>query len=177
MKSKHVAFLVIAACAAGVLLLPQACKAASADIAWTAPVKNCNGTPLTDLSGYSMTYGRNQVTLPATANAHTVTGLAPGSWWFSLAALTAAGERSEFITVSRTVTPDEFTTVVAQTAFMAVRQNDAYVMLPVGSVPGGTKCDSNNGVIAGGKSYFAVPSSAVQWYGSTKPTVALATCF
>jgi hypothetical protein len=60
--------------------------------------------------------------------------------------------------------------------FMALRQTDRLVMLPVGTVPGQTACDPNNGVVAAGVSYYAVPTSAVTWSGTTRPEVVFAKC-
>ena len=67
-------------------------------------------------------------------------------------------------------------TAVAGIAYMATRQKDRYVMVPVGTVPGSTVCDTSNAVISAGAVYYAVPHGSVTWYGSTKPTVVMATC-
>lgn len=176
-------------------LMPSMLWAASADLSWTHPTSYTDGTPLplASITSTDIAYGLcnagktaiagtpTVVAVPAPAVSKSVTGLTNGSWCFQARTAVGASLSDYTAVVAKDVvlkpSPPSGLTVSVQTAFMAVRQNDAYVMLPVGSVPGGTKCDSNNGVIAGGKSYFAVPSSAVQWYGSTKPTVALATCF
>jgi hypothetical protein len=180
------------------LLLAIASSAfgASADLSWTPPTQYTDGTaiPAGTLTQTAILYGICNATndgllttpapvtiaVPQPANTKTITGLGNGRWCFAARADTATAQSAFTSYVNKTIilTPNPPTglTVSVQTAFMAVRQNDAYVMLPVGTIPGGTPCDSNNGVISAGKAYFAVPSKSVSWYGSTRPTVALATC-
>ena len=175
-------------------MLPALASAASADLSWTHPTSYTDGTPLplASITSSDITYGLcnagktaiagtpTVVAVPAPAAARSVTGLTNGSWCFQVRTAVGASLSDYTAVVSKDVvlkpSPPSGLLVSVQTAFMAVRQNDAYVMLPVGTVPGGTKCDSNNGVLSGGKAYYAVPSAAVSWYGNTKPTVALATC-
>jgi len=151
-------------------VIPSA-SAGEAALTWTAPTKRCDGTALTNLAGYSLTYGQAQVPLPLAPLAYTVTGLAPGTWWFSLAALDDKGERSEFITITKTVLPVDFKTS-ATVAYTLVKGVDKFVLLPVGTVPLGTQCDATNKV----NGMHVVPRASVVWSGTIKPDVVVAQC-
>lgn len=177
-------------------LVPALTLAASADISWTHPTTYTDGSAIaagaltqTDII-YGLCNATNDgllatptpvtVVVPYPATTKSITGLGNGTWCFAARSDTATAQSDFTGFISKQIilkpAPPTGLTVAIKTAFMAVRQNDAYVMLPVGTIPGGTQCDSNNGVIAGGVSYWAVPTSSVTWYGATKPTVVLAQC-
>lgn len=67
--------------------------AITATLSWTAPTKNVDGTPITNLADYVLSYGlsqtalTHQITLAATALSYTVTGLTAGTWYFSIKAV------------------------------------------------------------------------------------------
>ena len=73
----------------------------SADLTWTAPTMNEDGTPLTNLAGYKVRYGQSagaltstlDVPSPATTRAR-IDGLAAGTWYFSLTSYTNTGVES-----------------------------------------------------------------------------------
>jgi hypothetical protein len=71
-----------------------------------------NGAPLNDLSGYRVYYGTSHAELPRTrievnnpsAITWTVTGLAPGTWYFAVTAIDGSGDESSFSNiVSKTI--------------------------------------------------------------------------
>jgi len=74
----------------------------SAQLSWSKPTSNTDGTPLTDLAGYRIYYGRLpdapseklEVANPGTTSA-TIDGLASGTWYFSIASYTTSGVESE----------------------------------------------------------------------------------
>jgi len=73
----------------------------SATLSWVAPTTNTDGTPLTDLAGYIINYGTSSGTLnqqitvsSATATGYTVTGLASGTWYFTVTAYTSVNTQS-----------------------------------------------------------------------------------
>lgn len=76
----------------------------SVTLAWDAPTRNADGTPLTDLTGYRVHYGgTSPLTLEnSTAidvgdvTTYTVSGLEPGTYHFAVSALDANGNTSEF---------------------------------------------------------------------------------
>lgn len=83
----------------------------SASLNWTPPTQNTNGTALTNLAGYRISYGTSataltqvvQVANPS-AVSYTVTGLAPGSYYFAVRAYTSGGTESALSNVaSKTV--------------------------------------------------------------------------
>ena len=153
------------------LLIPSA-SADTAELTWVAPTHNCNGTSLTNLAGYDLLYGQKRQTLPLTPLTYTVTGLPPGVWWFSLAAVNSAGERSEFVTVEKTILPEGFKTI-GTTVYTFVRADGKILLLPtLHTVPVGTVCDATQSV--NGK--YLVPREAVRWSGNARLVAALADC-
>lgn len=72
-----------------------------AELVWDPPAANVDGTPLTDLAGYVIRYGRNagaldqsiRVSNPGTTM-YVVEQLSEGTWYFSLSAVNGAGEES-----------------------------------------------------------------------------------
>lgn len=140
------------------------------DLTWTAPTKNCDGTTLTGLTGYDITYGQGRVVLPSTTLTHTVTGLSPGTWFFSIAALTAT-ERSEFITVEKVVPATAF--VISGTdVFSIIKRVDRFVLTKVGTAPAGTVCVAEQRV----NNMYVIPRASVTWTGTVRPDVVVAPC-
>ncbi len=73
----------------------------SATLTWQPPVLNTDGTPLTNLTAFKVSWGPAQGTYPystriasSTARTHTVTGLGTGTWYFVVTALNASGVES-----------------------------------------------------------------------------------
>ena len=164
-------FVITAAIMSSTLFIMDKCHAGEGALTWTAPTQNCNGTPLTNLSKYTLTYGQKRLDLPLTPLSYTVTGLSPGVWWFSLAAVNSNGERSEFVTVEKTIAPNEFVTKTT-TVYTFFRSNgNISVVATPHRVPLGTVCDATQSV--NGK--YKVALEAVTWSGA-KLTAALADC-
>jgi hypothetical protein len=73
----------------------------SADLTWTAPTRNEDGTALTNLAGYKVRYGTSPGALsqsvtvanPA-ATGTSIGGLAAGTWYFTVASYTNTGAES-----------------------------------------------------------------------------------
>lgn len=174
MKGKVDWFRVIVILGGGlglVLFLIRCADAGEADLTWTAPTMRCNGTPLTNLQGYGLTWGQNRVDLPLDL-AHTVTGLKPGTWWFSLAAIDADGERSEFVTVEKVVAPEEFVTT-STTIYTFVKADGKILVLPtLHTVALGVQCDATQSV--NGK--YVIPREAVTWSGTARPVTVVGDC-
>ncbi|MBK7903452.1 MAG: fibronectin type III domain-containing protein [Proteobacteria bacterium] len=75
----------------------------SATLGWTPPTQNVDGTPITDLAGYVVSYGTSPssyaVSLPingAGITSVTIEDLEPGMHYFAIKAVNAAGAVSEF---------------------------------------------------------------------------------
>jgi Fibronectin type III domain len=83
----------------------------SASLSWTAPTQNTDGTPIVGLAGYHIYYGTSAgamtttVTLTdPTETSYVVSGLAPGTYYFSIVAYNTAGmDSSESNTTSKTI--------------------------------------------------------------------------
>jgi hypothetical protein len=70
-------------------------------VTWRPPTKNNNGTPLTDLAGYTLLYGMASKSYSTaisiddpTATRYVVTGLRPGTYYFAISAINSAGRHS-----------------------------------------------------------------------------------
>lgn len=73
----------------------------TAQLNWTIPSQNVDGSPLTNLSGYQIYSGRTAATLSrlatidsASITAYRVDGLLPGTHYFAVSALSASGLES-----------------------------------------------------------------------------------
>jgi hypothetical protein len=72
-----------------------------AELIWTAPTRNEDGSALTDLAGYKVRYGQSaggltqilDVATPATTTTR-IDGLATGPWYFTVASYTNTGVES-----------------------------------------------------------------------------------
>ena len=85
--------------------------AGSATLSWRAPTTNEDGTALTNLAGYRVRYGTNVGALnnlrdvnSAATTTVTISGLAAGTWYFTLSSYTNVGvESSPTAPVSKTI--------------------------------------------------------------------------
>jgi hypothetical protein len=70
----------------------------TANLTWTAPTENTDGTPLTDLAGYTIYYGTSSSALTQTvpvadpgATSYLINTLPTGTYYFAIAAYTTTG--------------------------------------------------------------------------------------
>jgi hypothetical protein len=175
-------------------LIPSA-GAAEAELTWTPPTQNTDNSPIPAtgpgaLTQHSILYGACNagktallaapppvtVVVPMPAATRIITGLGAGSWCFAARAETASAQSVFTPFVSKDIIlqpkPPTGLVVTALVAYTVVKQRDAFVMLPVGTVPGGTACDSSQSV----NGYFVVPRAAVTWSGNVRPEVVVASC-
>lgn len=153
------------------LFFPSA-GAGEATLTWTAPTQNCNGTSLTNLKHYELIYGQTKEILPLTPLSKTITGLLPGTHWFSMAAVNTNDVRSEFVTVSKTITPAQFVTKTTRVYTFAKAEGGILVLQTLHTVPLGVQCDATQSV--NGK--YIIPRSAVTYSGTARPVAVLADC-
>lgn len=73
----------------------------SADLTWTAPTRNEDGSALTNLAGYKVHYGLSAgsltqvIDIPSPGNAGSrIEGLTAGTWYFTVVAYTNTGVES-----------------------------------------------------------------------------------
>jgi Putative Ig domain len=77
---------------------PAAASSGTAELTWTAPVTNTDGSALTDLAGYNIHYGTSPSSMStvinvanAGATSYTISSLASGTWYFAVNAYTTSG--------------------------------------------------------------------------------------
>jgi hypothetical protein len=85
--------------------------AGTATLSWVAPTENADGTPLTDLAGYTLYYGTNpsdltqSVTVSGAASTTTeVKDLPAGTYYFAVSAYNAMGLESQQSNVASVTT-------------------------------------------------------------------------
>jgi hypothetical protein len=175
----------------------------SALLDWTPPTQNTDGSSLTNLAGYRISYGASatsltqsvQVAVPA-ATSYTVTNLNAGTWYFAAKAYTTANAESALSNiVSKTVatTSEQYTATRLVTVTPNVPQppvlrvSDARVYnatadysllafrpsLLYGSAPLGTPCDESRPIRDG---YYPVPLESVRWASTGRTKYPVARC-
>ena len=83
----------------------------SATLSWTAPVQNTDGSSITNLSGYVISYGNSPSGMSQTvtvsdpsATSYTIQSLVAGTWYFAVSAVEASGTASALSSVvSKTI--------------------------------------------------------------------------
>jgi hypothetical protein len=78
----------------------------TAELQWTAPTQNTDGTTLSNLAGFRVSYGRSQTAMDQTVvisnpsvSTHTVENLTSGTWYFAVSAFTSSGAESDRSTI------------------------------------------------------------------------------
>jgi hypothetical protein len=81
-------------------------------LSWDAPTLNTNGTPLTDLTGYVISYGTSASNLSQTVSisdptttSYTLQNLAAGTWYFAVSATASDGTTSTLSNTTSGVVP------------------------------------------------------------------------
>jgi hypothetical protein len=84
-----------------------AARTGAVTLSWLAPTTNTNGSPVTQLSGYTIYYGTSPSALTqsvvvngASSTGYEITGLAAGTWYFAVTANAADGAESAMSNVS-----------------------------------------------------------------------------
>lgn len=172
------------------VILPFLASASTVTVSWVNATKYEDGANITDMVGvkiYRSTVagqpGSLIATVPAPGTSYVDAASPFGTTVYYSAATTTSGHGDSVLTAQVSKVnpqaaplPPTGLTVAATTAYMILRQDDRFVALPVGTVPGDTACDSSNGAIAAGVTYYAVPTAKVTWYGTSQPTVVVARC-
>jgi hypothetical protein len=167
--------------------------AGDAALTWTLATQNTDGTAIpasgpTSLASTRVEWGScsgvnfgtaaGQHTVAAPALTYTVTNLAPGTHCFRAYSRNTYGQESAPTNAVQKVIappvpqPPGTLTVAATVAYQVIGTPDRFAMVPVGTIPAGTECDTTQSV----NGYYVVPRSAVTWYGSVKPQVTVAIC-
>lgn len=83
----------------------------SATVTWSAPTQNTNGSAVTNLSGYTINYGKTSSSMTSTVNVtnasltrYVVEGLSAGTYYFAVSAYNSSGAKSALSgVVSKTI--------------------------------------------------------------------------
>ncbi len=180
--------LLVIAAASAILFFASIAFSAEAELTWTAPTQNTDGSALTDLAGFKIYMGTVQggpypVSIDLadpTITTFTVPNLSEGTYYFVSTAYNGADpvQESDLSNeVTKTILPlvpmpPTMLTVSNLLVWDIVKQDNKFVFLGVGTVPNGTPCDSTQTV----NGRFAVPFDAVEWFGNVRPPVVVADC-
>lgn len=170
------------------LLIPGLVSAGEAELSWTPPTQNTDGTALTDLDGYRLYYGLTSGDYPEmidigdpTVTTYVVQGLTGGeTYYFAATAYNTnniesdySNEATKVIEYSIPEPPTGLTVAESNlTAYTIVQSRDNIALLPIGSVEPGTSCDGSQSV----KGHYVVPRDSVTFAGSVRPEVVVAQC-
>ena len=79
----------------------------TADVSWTPPTTNTDGSTLTDLAGYNIYYGTSPTALTKKVQVsnigvtnYVISGLTTGTWYFAVTAYSSAGTESSLSNVA-----------------------------------------------------------------------------
>ena len=179
---------------ATILMLATSVNAQEAvTLTWKNATTNTDGTPLTDLIHTNVYYGICTAgDLPTSPNVEQVPGpdetwttpeLAAGEWCFRASHVNSAGMESVKSNLAVKIVNDTTTTEPEppvdlavqpenQSAYMISQTANMLVLVPVGTVPAGTPCDST--MSANG--HYLVDRDAVVYVGTVRPATVFAEC-
>ena len=169
------------------LLIPSIGLAGTVTLTYGAPTLNTDGTAISGPITYSI-YGAKQgsaktlIAASISALTYTHTAAVGGqTWCYEATATVATVESAHTGEVCKAVpspvpNPPNGLTVASVTAYVPVMQNNALVMLPVGTAPAGVVCDAGRATITGGKFYYGIPKESVAWFGTVRPLSVYSTC-
>jgi len=188
------ALLVIAGCLIAFQVLSVASAyATDLTVACTAPTKFTDGTSIP--AGTTITYnlygalqGQSKVLLTPTplATCQSVrTSVKPGTQCYEATAIIGGIESAHTLETCVAVAapapqppgqPTVTVSAIAPTAYSVIKSDQQLVLLPVGTVPLGTACDTSQGVVKGTNVFNVVSTKAVTFSGTARPLVVLASC-
>lgn len=163
---------------------PVFAQTGTAVLSCTPPTKFTDGTniPAGTVISYKFYHGttqQNQAEFStAPSCAYTWGNLPVGTHWFSVTATVSGVESVKSAPVSKTIappTPNPPSGLTVQqdlTAYIINQSDNRLVMVPAGTVPAGTVCDTTQQAM--GK--YVVNIATVAWAGTVRARVAFATC-
>lgn len=175
----------------------------SASLSWTAPTRNTDGSALTTLAGYRISYGLSASALtnaihvpsPTTVN-YIVENLDSNTWYFGVRAYTSDGVESDLSNVvSKAVAASTETRSATRGVTVTVPKPEPPVLQVIdarvfnatpdysllafragkqyGTVALGVPCNESKPISGG---WYAIPSSAVRWASSARTAYPVARC-
>jgi len=181
------------------VLMPQSAEAGDVTLKWTNATENTDGSLIaTDTSNpgalatTTLYWGSCladdnpappllemtvPTVVPGQAEEATVIITTPGRWCFVGVHANYAGSVSDysnpvFKDVYDIPQPPSNLVVTELMAYYVIQQVNKFILLPVGTVPAGTACDSTEYV----NGYYVVPTDQVIWSGTIRPFVVVAQC-
>ncbi len=173
----------------------------TAQLDWTAPVQNTDGSALTKCATQASTgpcllafrayHGTTEAAVQAKTDGRAIndrnatsydwTGLTPGTHYFAVTALNGDGSESalsalggKLVPAPVPLPPGDFTVQQDTTAYRMRQAVDGFEMVALGTVAPGTACKPDQSV----NGYFVVPRDAVTLSSpfDTKPLITFARC-
>jgi len=166
----------------------------TANLKWTAPTKNSNGTTLTDLTGYKILYGTsssaltNSKSVSSSTTSTSIGSLSVGTWYFAVRSVNSKGVESGNSNVAaRSVTAANaaktvsvyiapatpYYTTSTRVYDITFLSGGRVLGVEVGRVPLGVKCDTRYPVPTG---YYPVPRTNVTFTKTARSTTVVARC-
>lgn len=170
-----------------------------ANLSWTAPTQNTDGSALTDLAGFKIYYGSSATSMNTvvdipdkTKTSYRIEPLGPATWYFSMTAYNAAkvesaksnsvnkvvalptGTASVTVAVDKVPKPPVLTAVQGSVAYELKLLGNGEIRLgrSIGTVTNDTAC----GPVMFGADYAVVPLAAVDVTREPKSSVVVAQC-
>jgi hypothetical protein len=132
-------------------------------LSWNPPTKNTDGSSLTNLASTKVYWGPAPSTLSSStiinnpsAASYVVTGLNPGTWFFAVSAVNAAGAESSLSNVVQKSIAGSGPVTIAGPVFSIQTTDNSMVNPQLGTIAAGKPCDQAQGAIFGGKTYLRV---------------------
>jgi hypothetical protein len=171
------------------LLFAAQAMAGQADLSWTAPTQNEDGTPYDDPGGFIVYWGATSGNYPTNhtindpdAVTYTVADLTEGDWFFVVTAFDDEQPPNESDYSNETTKsisdvlplPPGGVAIAGEKAYIIITSEDALVLLDIGTVTADVTCSASvgmrddNGVLA-----YKIPRSAVTPYNQGQELVAV----
>lgn len=171
---------------------PPVVAGSTAELTWTTPTQNTDGSVLTNLTGYEIYSSAISasdlglmITLPDPGlRAYSVANLSPGTYYFGIKAVAATGT-SDMSNVVKTVKtapvppplPVPTLKTVGGDAFLAGPNYTDFEFKTgekLGTIVAGVKCDATRRVKA--TDFYRVPNASIAWSGTKRTDYMAAAC-
>ncbi len=176
-----------------------AAHAANVTLACTPPTQNTDGSPISSSATLTFNFyggpkGQPLVLItpaPLITCASIRTAVNPGTICYAVTAVETingvSAESAQTTPVCTMVAPPTPSTpgnlqltvsvpTADNTIYVLEKSPDRVVMLPAGTVPAGTLCDSEQSIRQGTKTFNVVPHTVVTWTGTVRSLTAFAMC-
>lgn len=162
-------------------------------VCWQPPTENVDGSPVSELTSYSIFWTDTSGVYSSEENIHdigastaadqgnceTVNNVTAANYYVVMTVTDAEGDESGMsneVTIA-TQTDEPAPPILTQeelVVYTVVKQPNRFVLLPIGTVPPGVSCDMANQVNGHG----VVPTESVDWASasSARPVVVVANC-